>query len=619
MPATKTRPAPISVGVPRVYSYLRFSTPEQQLGDSERRQVDGARKYADDKGLSFDESLSDKGISAFRGKNRKSGALAGFLARVHAGEIPAGSILVVENTDRLSREDFLTAFDTISSIIRAGITIHTMSPEIDYNLASLNGGQIHFLVAQIQLAHQESLKKSERITAARCSAREKARGEKRVLTKMVPAWLKVEGEKQDKKIVVIPEAVETVRKIFDLKIQGMSKNRIAPILNADKSAWQPPGRRGSKGWHYSYVAKILSNLAVLGEYQPHIKRDGKRYPEGEPIQDYFPRIIDNETFFAAQTKLSENRNKGGRTGKGSNLFTHLAKCPYCGSSMQFMDKGKPPKGFKYLVCYNNKNGKGCPVKTTARYEEAERTILEFCHKLKPEQVLPNRSEQEKLCRSLRTRISGKSAEKSDLESQIDNLVDQISRTASQTSRDRYQARIVKLEETSEAIGVELIALGRELKQAEKNQESLTNWQASLAELQSALGENDPTLRHRTNAHLREFIDRIEFFTIGYPENSDTFGEYLEGGIDNELEEIYSNKKRRKEWQKFVAYCLSRRATKEARFYRIHWRTRGHVDAVPAGSLASGLKIASDGVTIIEPSITKLWQEFQKAERSKQTQ
>ena len=32
---------------PKAYSYLRFSTPEQQQGDSKRRQLDLARHYAD--------------------------------------------------------------------------------------------------------------------------------------------------------------------------------------------------------------------------------------------------------------------------------------------------------------------------------------------------------------------------------------------------------------------------------------------------------------------------------------------------------------------------------------------------------------------------------------------
>jgi DNA invertase Pin-like site-specific DNA recombinase len=40
------------------YSYIRFSTPEQALGDSERRQMEAARDYATANGLQLDESLT---------------------------------------------------------------------------------------------------------------------------------------------------------------------------------------------------------------------------------------------------------------------------------------------------------------------------------------------------------------------------------------------------------------------------------------------------------------------------------------------------------------------------------------------------------------------------------
>ena len=37
--------------MPRAYSYIRFSTPEQLQGDSFRRQTAMAEKYARDRGL----------------------------------------------------------------------------------------------------------------------------------------------------------------------------------------------------------------------------------------------------------------------------------------------------------------------------------------------------------------------------------------------------------------------------------------------------------------------------------------------------------------------------------------------------------------------------------------
>src|SRR5688500_10462942 len=95
----------------RVYSYIRFSTPEQALGDSERRQLDKARAWAEKHGNEFDDSLriADRGRSAYKGDHRKKGALGEFLERVRTGEVTPGSILVVEDIDRLSREGVVAA------------------------------------------------------------------------------------------------------------------------------------------------------------------------------------------------------------------------------------------------------------------------------------------------------------------------------------------------------------------------------------------------------------------------------------------------------------------------------------------------------------------------------
>jgi hypothetical protein len=48
------------------HSYLRYSCPEQALGDSERRQIENARQWAAANGHDYDDSYRDPGISAFQ-------------------------------------------------------------------------------------------------------------------------------------------------------------------------------------------------------------------------------------------------------------------------------------------------------------------------------------------------------------------------------------------------------------------------------------------------------------------------------------------------------------------------------------------------------------------------
>ena len=80
--------------MPRAYSYLRFSTPEQMQGDSFRRQSALAQTYAHKHGLDLDTSLNfhDLGVSAFHGKNfGAEGQLGNFIQAVKSRLVSQGS------------------------------------------------------------------------------------------------------------------------------------------------------------------------------------------------------------------------------------------------------------------------------------------------------------------------------------------------------------------------------------------------------------------------------------------------------------------------------------------------------------------------------------------------
>jgi len=114
--------------VKKAFSYLRYSTPEQGQGDSVRRQLELSRQYAETHSFELDESLKpDKGVSAFRGKNRTEGNLGAFLHDCQSGRVPKGSALLVESLDRLSREQVEEALYQFLDIIRSGIEVHTLS------------------------------------------------------------------------------------------------------------------------------------------------------------------------------------------------------------------------------------------------------------------------------------------------------------------------------------------------------------------------------------------------------------------------------------------------------------------------------------------------------------
>jgi DNA invertase Pin-like site-specific DNA recombinase len=223
----------------RVYSYIRFSTPDQALGDSERRQLDAAKDWADKNNHVLDDKLRlvDRGMSGYSGAHRKKGALGEFLKMVEAGDVPSGSILLVENIDRLSREDFMQAFETVTQIISKGVSIQTLQPYAEYTRDSIKGGMVYQLVGQMQRAYEESARKSVLMRASRQRERELAQKSKRVLTKQGPAWLVMKPDRSG--FDVVKGAKETINRIFKLKLKGLGINRIEVLLNAG-SAWTPP-------------------------------------------------------------------------------------------------------------------------------------------------------------------------------------------------------------------------------------------------------------------------------------------------------------------------------------------------------------------------------------------
>src|SRR5690349_12154350 len=118
---------------PMAYSYIRFSTPDQQKGDSIRRQLKASADWCERNGVRLDESttLQDRGKSAYTGEHKKNPdrhALATFLKLVEAGKVPWGSYLVIENLDRLSREHEVPACHLLTGILLAGVRVVQLSP-----------------------------------------------------------------------------------------------------------------------------------------------------------------------------------------------------------------------------------------------------------------------------------------------------------------------------------------------------------------------------------------------------------------------------------------------------------------------------------------------------------
>jgi DNA invertase Pin-like site-specific DNA recombinase len=352
------------VSVPRVYSYTRFSTPEQASGDSPRRQEAAAQAYAEKHGLVLDRSLSiaDLGVSAFKGANLDPQAGLGmFIDAVRKGLVEPGSVLLVESLDRLSRMEPLRAQHLFSELILSGIAIVTLSDGQRYDRERLQREPWGLFVALsvAMRAHEESAIKGRRVAAAWAEKRRKVRaGKAKRLTKRAPAWLTPEGDGW----AVDEEKAATVRRVYRMTLDGMGEHKIAETFNREGV---PVLGRG-KGWHRSSVAKLLRNPAVIGQLVPgRIEhREGRKVRvTEEPIEGAFPPIIDTADWLAVRALKDGHAPAARGRGAGAplaNILGGLATCPICGSAMTRVNKGKRKKAGKpKLVCTRAKRGAGC--------------------------------------------------------------------------------------------------------------------------------------------------------------------------------------------------------------------------------------------------------------------
>jgi DNA invertase Pin-like site-specific DNA recombinase len=376
---------------PKAYSYLRMSTDLQLKGDSRRRQLEASRAYADAEGLELadDAQLEDIGISAFKGANVQSGALGQFLTAVKAGSVERGSYLLVESLDRLSREEILPAHTLFLGIVQSGINLVTLADKRVYQAKNTNLVDMITSLVIMERAHEESKTKSLRVGAAWKQKRSKA-SQGQPMTARCPAWLRLAADRRCYE--PIPERVEIVCQIFADSAAGLGMYSIASRLNKAGV----PAFVGKKGWHRSYLAKTLQNRAVLGEFQPHVKVEARRIPDGEPIASYFPAIISEELFFQAQHSKSQRKIGGsGRKGPGyTNLFTGLALCAYCYDRIVFENKGSGSHGGSYLICGNAQRSRGCGG-TRWRYQDFEASFLAFVQELDLESILNANDDAEK--------------------------------------------------------------------------------------------------------------------------------------------------------------------------------------------------------------------------------
>ncbi|CAN7195138.1 recombinase family protein [Massilia sp. LjRoot122] len=457
----------------KAYSYARFSSDAQRHNTSIDRQQTLARKWCEKNKVELsDRVFADEAVSGFDGSNVNTGALGEFIAARESGEIPPGSILILEHLDRLTRMEPWDAVGLLQRLLKLEVTVVTVQPEMRLDPEKRDSMQLLQAVLYLDNAHKESARKSEigigkwadRFAAARATGHH--------IGGRVSNWLTLGDDKQ----YHLNDHADTVREIFRLCLEGLGSTAISQALNAEPERFKT-FNKGSR-WGTTAVLSILQNRAAIGELA---LKDG-----GEPIQKYFPAAVDENTFKSAQA-IIEARKTGSIPKQSSdfNVWGKLVFCGACGSPMNIIHRTK----FRYLMCANRRYG-ACEGSKNVRLDESEDVLMAMLLHLDAiSLVMPD---PDKLHRELTV------AEGNLLDEQV-KLAKWAAKLEENPDSPTYDGLVLKSEGRIREFKAEVARLTGMLTGGEK---------LTLQEIRAKLDFTDKPTRRRVNAFLRRLAVQV---------------------------------------------------------------------------------------------------------------
>ena len=165
---------------------------------------------------------------------------------------------------------------------------------------------------------------------------------------------------------VVPQEAETVRRIFQMYLDGKGTQGIANALNSEGIV-----SRLGHGFCHTGITKMLRNYSYTGNLllqqcfrENHLTKktvvNEGQLPQYHVIEAHEP-IIDMDTFCAVQAEMERRKIKyQHKPPKPSYSFTHMIVCEKCGKSYR---RKVVAKGAVWICStYNTKGKAACPSK-----------------------------------------------------------------------------------------------------------------------------------------------------------------------------------------------------------------------------------------------------------------
>ena len=375
----------------KIAAYCRFSSDRQQE-TSIRDQLRNIENYCQRQGWSAPVLYQDQAISGSRNDR------PGYRDLLHAAELKAFEVLLVDDLSRLSR-DHIESAQTIRMLKYAGIRVIGVSDGTDTARDSykLETG-LRGLMSEFYL--DDLAKKTHRGLMGQALDGYSAGG--------LPYGYDSHHDGKGYRRSINLEEAEWVRFIFQRYASGRSARQIAAELNE----LAVPSPRGGT-WAHSAIYPDAKGVGILGNQiyngkhvwnktawvkDPHTGRRRRTMrPKSEWVTVDAPDlvIIDNDLWRACQLRYQEIRRKTAKThasggGKPKYLFSGLLKCGVCGGSYVMLGKNHYGCGTHRnrgnTVCNNAKMIKKTTVEQVLLAEIKESLLSEECYKLYVQEV-----------------------------------------------------------------------------------------------------------------------------------------------------------------------------------------------------------------------------------------
>jgi DNA invertase Pin-like site-specific DNA recombinase len=461
---------------PIAYSYTRFSSAQQAEGDSKRRQESLTKTWAEAAHYEI-RNLHDAGVSAYSGKNRTIGQFGRFLAALRSGELGTKPVLLVENLDRISREELETAQALFLEIVGLGATIITLHNGKRY---AKGMGLVDIITALVEMdvAHQHSAKLSMRVKAA-VDARKKS-GAIVHNRSQSPTWLRLNPARTQ--FEPIPERVALVQRMFELAAKGMGPQAIAKVFNTERVPSWSSRKSGIRAWRGTMIAKVIYGRSVLGEFDGRIGYFGA----GVIAPELWTKVNDRTK------KEAQGRGKG--IIAEDNLLCGLLVSGLDGSKMILRKSGVKSRKtgeyiwHRYLVSNETVSGRGSH---RAKYEPLEARLLWLFGNLDPQML-----------------ARAKAGVRDDTQDRLDAALKHVEDTTRQIAK--YRRLIENDPDPSMTLVAELKRHETELKSAEAAVEPLKLQSAKATNMPAVTADlTKPENRRALRAEIAQWCHHIE--------------------------------------------------------------------------------------------------------------